>query len=234
MKLSVYKTLFREFIRSEQAPRPPVSESVQLQERVKKVGVVVFTDINTGSEREIDLCLDYNNTDSGYIDVDKNGKVYICFSKIYFATTGLNRIIATIAHEIGHYLSGHLEKDHSANFVFDNQNVGHNRQTKIERFLSSIEENETNEKYIKLFYRSVFSALLLGSCKEDEVQADLIAIQYVPVDDLILTHTEGLSHHNPFVRMEKQNRINMLSRLPVVEKQKLLKLSIVYTRPNKK
>lgn len=104
-------------------------------------------------------------------------------------------LIPTIAHEVGHFIKGHLYQE-GGDFV----NL---YKDKLKKHADSGEQEELN--------KLTSAAVIDGGCLERELEADMEAIKFVGIPSVILIHLEGARNHiNPLARMEKLNRIKHL------------------------
>ena len=55
-------------------------------------------------------------------------------------------------------------------------------------------------------------SLLKGGCNALELEADIIALKFIHLNDLIVIHLETMVENNMFARGEKMNRIKQLTK----------------------
>lgn len=102
---------------------------------------------------------------------------------------------AIMAHEVGHMIKGHLYRK-EGDFV--------NLHTEE---IKKLVEQDLYDEHVHLTSKAVTD----GACLIQELEADMEAIKFVGIPDIILMHLEAASSHvNPLARMEKLNRIKHL------------------------
>lgn len=120
-------------------------------------------------------------------------------------TPNMNGLFATIAHEVGHYLAGHFDNEANKNLDI--------KTPEQEFFIKLYQSNPTAETEMR-YMRCLFFALLKGAVTIAELEADLLALRFVPLAELVHIHTQDFRNEkNPFTVLEKVNRINRLNRL---------------------
>lgn len=125
------------------------------------------------------------------------------FVKCY-GSEDMNDLYATVAHEIGHYLAGHFEKNANGNVDV---------KPEVQEFFFNRYQGNKTEANEVAYMRSVFFALLKGGVIIKEIEADLIALRFVELNDLVHIHTEDFQNKkNPFTVLEKVNRIRRLNK----------------------
>lgn len=118
-------------------------------------------------------------------------------------TPDMNGLYATVAHEIGHYLAGHFENKPNGNLDI--------KSAEQDFFINQYYANPTPENEAK-YMRCLFFALLKGGVNIREIEADLMALKFVPLSELVHIHTlDFRDEKNPFTVVEKVNRIKRLN-----------------------
>lgn len=213
MNLELYRGLLKEFMFQEERS----VENVDISD-LKKVGVIHFQDLEH-KDKSLDFYLNYAYTGDGsdaYLMLFTDGSLAITVAAKYFAQCQMNRLMATIAHEVGHYVCTHQT----------NENYGRQLHNKHERLTQLSSEAFDNPDKACSYYRATLFSLLRGGVTLRESEADACASLYVPVDDLILIHTEDFSHPNKFAVQEKFNRVKWLIELKKTEVKNKLKLEL--------
>lgn len=111
-----------------------------------------------------------------------------------------------IAHELGHLINGDLEAG--------SDNLGWltiNKETQIRLF--EIARTTGMAKDEDRYYRCVLSSMMRGGCLEKELNADLTALRFVPLEDIVYIHSLSFEKikDNPYTTLEKVNRIRFLN-----------------------
>lgn len=196
MRLSEYRTLFKLFLNEEEKARS--QQPTTFTPAV--VGSVSFE--TTDGVKELPLVIDLeNNIKEPHLVRTTEDEIYIIVSEDNFVTDGDSVLVAICAHEIGHYICGHIFDERSS-FLTKNtrkQTYYHNRP------------KETGEDCYMLYMRSVFFGLLRGGVLDREIEADTIASMYVSIDQLVYLHSRDLGASNKAAVAEKINRINLLN-----------------------
>lgn len=118
-------------------------------------------------------------------------------------TPYLNGLYATVAHEVGHYLAGHFDREPNKNLDI--------KTAEQEFFIKQYQANPTPENEIR-YMRCLFFALMRGGVNIAELEADMIALKLVPLAELVHIHTQDFKNEeNPFTVVEKVNRIKWLN-----------------------
>lgn len=200
MKLSEYRVLFRLFLESEAASgkiNPNVSKFTP-----RRVGKVNFE--NNGEIKELPLVIDLENVITGSCLVrTTDDNIYIVIPKKDLMSYSQNVILATCAHEIGHYICGHILGGR-VSFV---------TQNKRKQMYYYEKHKEDDKDYSTFYMRSVFFGLLRKGVLDMEIEADIIASKYISIDQLICVHSMDLSDNSAVVVAEKVNRINILNEM---------------------
>lgn len=225
MKLSTLKHLYEMFMEYDVGKQKSDTSAVTY----RVIGCVEFqTDVEKVKKLDFALLLGEYERDPGALIETKGGYKFIGMGVKIFMSVPWYKIVATVAHEVGHYLDPEIASD-DAKLLTERTS-----KLKLLKNLFNSEQNPLKSLPIyKRFNTATLTSLLRGGVLKQEIAADLIAVRYVHVNDLILTHMDDLSADNPFVRIEKQNRINFLSQLPITGDEKLLKLSVVINKPKK-
>lgn len=127
-----------------------------------------------------------------------------CFMEL-LGTPSLNGLYATVAHEIGHYLAGHFEGSPNKNLDI--------KTPEQEFFIAEYNKNPT-PAIEHQYMRCLFFALLKGGVNIAELEADMLALKFVPLSELVHIHTlDFRNEENPFTVVEKVNRIKRLNAL---------------------
>lgn len=230
MKLSMFKSLFKSFKDSDVNRVEPKTEGRIVKQ--KKFGKVVY-ETAPGVTNEIDFILLFDippEESNAIFATFVDGSVAIGLTVEYFSKVSLGRLMGVIAHELGHHLCDHNSKEHV--------NVLNLKSDKTER-LQLLWENEKcrlrQAIYADQFYRTQLSAIIQGAVLVRELEADLKALEYVPVDHLIAAHSEDLNNKyiSSYSRQEKINRISVLSKIPESENLLMLKLVIPKVKEDK-
>lgn len=213
MNLELYRGLLKEFMFQEERS----VENVDISD-LKKVGVIHFQDLER-KDKSLDFYLNYAYTGDGsdaYLMIFTDGSLAVTIAAKYFAKCEMNRLMATIAHEVGHYVC----EQHN------NEDYGRQLNLKHERLVRLSSEAYEDPSKARSYYRATLFSLLRGGVTLRESDADACASLYVPVDDLILVHTEDFSHPNKFAVQEKFNRVKWLIELKKTEVKDKLKLEL--------
>ena len=223
MSLTFYRSLLNEFMSKELNPGDAENFT-----DIKDVGYVEYETYD-GKSEQLPFCIDFGARGCGaWLALSNDDTTVIGMTVKTFKESSLHRVKATIAHELGHYLSGHL----------DNFDPGRQLDIRTERLitLSNLAAaDETGDKELVNYYRASLFSLLRGGVLVTEKEADTVAALYTPVDSLILIHAEDLiDHKNPFIWYEKRNRINFLHRLLPNEKTNKLHLDLVIRKEKPK
>lgn len=195
MKLSEYRTLFKLFLNEEKKARS--QQPATFTPAV--VGSVSFETID--GIKELPLVIDLeNNIKEPHLIITTEDEIYIIASEDDFVTLSDSVLVAICAHEIGHYICGH---------IFDNRPSFLTKNTRKQSYYYRL--RETGEDCYMLYMRSVFFGLLRGGVLDREIEADIIASMYVSIGQLVLIHSKYLNVNNKVVIAEKINRINLLN-----------------------
>lgn len=136
-----------------------------------------------------------------------DGRIMILFHLDCFMesldTPEMNGLYATVAHEVGHYLAGHFGGKANKNLDI---------KTEDQEFLiKQYHANPSTENEMR-YMRCLFFSLLRGAVNIAELEADLIALKFVPLAELVHIHTlDFKDEKNPFTVVEKVNRIKRLN-----------------------
>lgn len=196
MKLSEYRVLFRLFLNEEEKARS--QQPTTFTPAV--VGSVSFE--TTDGIKKLPLVIDLeNNIKEPHLVRTTEDEIYIVASKDDFVTLSDSVLVAICAHEIGHYICGHIFGERSS-FLTKN--------TRKQTYYYN-KRKETGEDCYMLYMRSVFFGLLRGGVLDREIEADIIASMYVSIDQLVYLHSRDLGASNKAAVAEKINRINLLN-----------------------
>lgn len=138
---------------------------------------------------------------------------------LFFSPSMKDLADASIAHEIGHYLAGHL----SNVAIARNMNIctGSGAEEKQNRCYDNGDYNS--------YMRSLMVSLLRGDVLKYEYEADLIALNFVNATSLVAAHALYLSNTNKVTVLEKVNRINKILKASETIKPNREKYYIEYT-----
>lgn len=220
MKLAFYRELFRQFLNHED-----VEQTSNNKGDFKCVGKVVAKDIEDKTH-EINLYIDYTAAEN---DMDAcfaqfvDGTLGIVLSRNLFTSVPINRLMAIIAHEVGHYLCNHLS-DPSYGTQLNND---HDR---LVRLATKPDKKTRTPADVRNYLRALMFGLLRGGIILREMEADRYASMFVTVDSLIAIHSEDLSHQNPFCSLEKRNRLVWLNSLIPSESEEKLHFELVLNK----
>lgn len=136
-----------------------------------------------------------------------DGRFIVIFHIDYFIkqlfSHNMDALYATVAHEIGHYLCGHFENAPSASLDVKRE---------VQDFFHKQYEHSPTPANEVAYMRSVFFALLKGGVVIRELEADMMALKFVPVANLVHIHTQDFDDKvNVFTVVEKVNRIKRLN-----------------------
>ena len=151
-----------------------------------------------------------DGSQSAYMAKMTNGDIHVVLHIDYFCQVMEHDFFpiftGTIAHEVGHYLAGHF----NGGIINEYLNV----KEEVQRFFASRYQETKSLKDEHCYMRSVAASLLKGGVFNMELQADLQALHFVSLSDLIHTHSIDLDNkENIFPVMEKVNRINLLNKI---------------------
>lgn len=220
MKLAFYRELFQQFLNHED-----VEETSNNKGDFKCVGKVIAKDIEDKTH-EINFYIDYaaaENDMRACFTKFMDGTLGIVFSKNLFTTASINRLMAIIAHEVGHYLCDHLS-DPSYGTQLNND---HDR---LVRLATKPDKKTRTLADVRNYLRAVMFGLLRGGVILREMEADRYASMFVTIDSLIAIHSEDLGHQNPFCSLEKRNRLVWLNSLIPSESEEKLHLELVLNK----
>ena len=151
---------------------------------------------------EIDVYFDMEESDESDFSLIRNtdGEIEIIMNfNVLIRHSYDDRVIAScIAHELGHLLSGHLELAKPLTAISN---------SKIERMLLNDNFNADTVQ------RATIIELLRGGVLHQELEADIIASQFVGVRNIVLSQTLYMNKHNNVMKLEKINRISKLLEL---------------------
>lgn len=223
MTLSFYRSLLSEFMLIEHN-----AVDTENFTNIKDVGYVEYETYDR-KPGKLPFCIDFMAEGYGaWLILTNDDMPVIVMSVKTFKESSLQRLMASIAHELGHYLCGHL----------DNFDPGRQLDIRTERLITLSDlaaADGAGDKELVAYYRACLFSLLRGGILVTEKEADTVAALYAPVDSLILTHAEDLvDHKNPFVWYEKRNRINFLHRLLPNENTNKLHLDLVIRKEKPK
>lgn len=125
----------------------------------------------------------------------KDGKISIIINNVDFVEKNFSEIEAMIAHEVGHYLSGHLDNIDSAYLSM------------YEAESKSAIDNDDQAQHVYWASKSIAD----GGYIIREMQADTIAAHFVGIDRVFhMQMTDAFNHDNLTVAIEKLNRLKYL------------------------
>lgn len=134
-------------------------------------------------------------------------RTMICFESSFLTSIRENEnhhvLRGVCAHEVGHYLSGHLTKTGRGKSYL---NVNREDQ----KFLFAEHTRLSTRSSYQTYKRCVFLSLLKGGCDDRELEADIQALNFVSITDMIMTHMSGILTASVFSRIETSNRIKWL------------------------
>lgn len=204
-KMQLFRAFFNHYKHTEENIESKRLTSVSLN----KSGIVTIT------TREKTTVYDLSVVDvesSGMAIRTTDNDIIICFGEeameVFRQThNGLNTLKSIVAHEAGHIINGDLDLE---NIRPDFVNVDKEVQENLFKIAMNTEDPKKNIQYL----RSVMSGMLKGGCLEQELKADLSALRFISLEDLIHIHSLDLKHinkSNPYIALEKVNRINQLN-----------------------
>lgn len=182
-----------------------VDDSLNMSTReVGEINVITPTDKYTFV---LAITNDGHTNNTAYMVKTVDGNFIVVLHIDYFIkqvySDNMNGLYAVVAHEIGHYLAGHFEQEADA-FVDVKREVQ-------QFFFNRYKEDTTLANEIS-YMRSVFFSLLKGGVVVRELEADLTALRFVPVADLVHVHSQDFNNpKNVFTVVEKVNRIKRLN-----------------------
>ena len=198
------------------------SEEASDRENVRKENIsftpVGLVNVKTPTENiKINIAILYNKKQLEYAALVKttDNEIFILIDldflsdMLYNESTGEDYLKAVIAHEVGHFLSGHLTSKKGPDFLTG-------KIKKQKELLDLAERATTAEEYEPLYveYMSLTLQLLLkGSVFKKELEADIHALNFVKATSLIALHSVTLDSTNFFTKLEKMNRINKINSL---------------------
>jgi hypothetical protein len=133
-----------------------------------------------------------------------DGEIFIAAKKECLELYTNTLLKATIAHEVGHVISGHFEKGYKNKGVMA-------FAAKAMAVIAYYNKVNTDKSYHKANIE-IMKSLFRGSISQTEIEADMAANKFVPKQDIIYIHSDSLGQPNPFASLEKRNRINFISR----------------------
>ena len=131
-----------------------------------------------------------------------DGNLYIVIGDLNHIV--VSNVMAILAHEVGHILSGHFDTNKES-YITANKD-------KQDLYLAKYRKDEKEVDY-KLLNRAIFFGILKNGMLSHELEADMKALEYVSVKDLIKLHSSYLDEGTIVTKMEKVNRIAYLSKL---------------------
>lgn len=227
MRISVFKEYLNRLLSDDL--NAPVFELAKLPSPPNVCGHVKFqTGPKTFSTIDIssfpDTGLDEQDGARIALFVEGGAEIMIADGALRLLSKTPSRLKAILAHEVGHFLTNNRLIE---NYITPDK---WNKQTRfLERAKKFPEQSHIEQKY----YRAMFSSLLRGGVMHKELAADLVAVQYVPIDSLIAIHSDKLRHVNIAVRLEAHNRIKELSwyrERAVDEQSKVMKVKLLGAR----
>ena len=224
MGLAFYRELFQQFLSYED-----VDQTLNRKGDFRCVGKVVAQQFDNKTH-EIDFYINYAASpedNQASFSQFKDGTFGIVFSKSLFVKTPLNRLMAIIAHEVGHYLCDHLTKPSYGTQL----NIDYDRLVKL---ATKAGKKNCTKADTRDYLRAVMFSLLRGGMVLREMEADRYASFFVSVESLIAIHSEDLSHKNPFCSLEKRNRLVWLNTLAESETEEKLHLELVLNKAKPK
>jgi len=115
-----------------------------------------------------------------------------------------NALLATCAHEVGHYLAGHFDNDTSSAYL--------NVKPEIQQFFFNRYSETKDVKDENNYMRCVATCLLKGGVIVRELEADIQALNFIDLADVVHMHSLDFDNKkNPFTVLEKVNRIKQLN-----------------------
>lgn len=224
MGLAFYRELFKRFLSYED-----VDTKLNRKGDFRCIGKVVVKDI-ANKTHEIDFYINYASADNDMhasFSQFMDGTFGIVFSRHLFSTTPLNRLMAIIAHEVGHYLCEHLL----------NPTYGLQLNNDYDRLVSLSDKaakKTSTKRDLHNYLRAAMFALLRGGVILREMEADRYASLFVSVESLIAIHSEDLNHKNPFCSLEKRNRLLWLNKIAQDESEEKLHLELLLNKAKPK
>lgn len=136
-----------------------------------------------------------------------DGKTMVVFHLDCFMesinTPDMNALYATVAHELGHYFSGHFDREPNKNLDIKAEDQ--------DFLIKQYNANPCIENEIR-YMRCLFFCLIRGGVNIAELEADMLALRFVPLSELVHIHTQDFKNEaNPFTILEKVSRIKRLN-----------------------
>lgn len=144
---------------------------------------------------KVELEVGFNDVVSSLVKY-KTGKTSIVINHNDFSNKIFSVLEAIIAHELGHYLSGHLDKnDHSYLSLYETE---------------SKETFDAADQAGHIYWSA--RSIAEGGYLIREMQADAFAIHFVGIDRVFhMQMTDAFDHDNLTVSIEKMNRLKHLN-----------------------
>lgn len=230
MNLTFYKELVKELAKADSAgsdANGPISPMII------DAGLVEFEVpepiVDKKATWTLPFYIEANNPKAmcGYLADFVDGDIAVVISQQYFVNADTTRLMAVIAHEVGHYILGH-HKDSSYGRQL---NV---RTERLETLSRKAGQEDASQKDHDCYVRAAMFSLLRGGCLVRETEADTAASIYVPVNDLILVHSEDLDHPNPAAVLEKKNRLVWLNKTKETEPSVKLPIKLLMRKTKAK
>ena len=198
MNYSKYKDIINKMFHDEES-------SMKTSTSPAKFTKNIFTELeyedNEGYIKTLPICMDANFKDPCIVN-DNEGNSYIVVPNVEEKI--LTNFYGIMAHELGHYLSGHLG---SKRFSYITEN-----KDKQEFYLNRYKETNLETDYNN-YHRAVYFGILKNGMLDIELEADLVAMKYCGIPCLVRTHMATTDTSNITTYMEKINRIKYLSSL---------------------
>lgn len=194
LTLSQYKKVINIFETIENGAKKDklthVNDTAQLE--------VIFENLE-GVNESIKICLDDRVVDA-IIVKNTEGVFSIIINPDLL--NNLESLFGAVAHEVGHYLSGHLNSTRS-NGISSNLR----KQELYKGRFYETKEDKDADRYLRATYFGLFK----GGVFNKELEADMKALEYVSTQTLIHMHLYFSKNENHILKLERMNRIQLLN-----------------------
>lgn len=205
MRLSDFKQAWSLYKLHEMSERH--SDQTDVSFKGHRVGTIRYEDYTTPGFpiKEIPLLIVKSESYSEFIAGSfTDGEVFIAGKKNCIEVYPNILLKATIAHEVGHIISGHFEKGY--------KNKGALAFAAKAMAAIALHNKMKSDKSYHRANIEIMKSLFRGSISQTEIEADMAANKFVSKQDIIYIHSDSLGQPNPFASLEKRNRINFISR----------------------
>ena len=212
MKKSMLKNLLDEFIRIEESNM----EKPTLTITHSQVGKLIILTPDQTYELPIVHVVEFNDVSDTSLIETSDGEVFIGVAKnvvdmIMENDVRMNLVWAVLAHEVGHYVSEHLNTYVTIDGINEGKSLdirGRQHQIAIDRYLN----NPTESNY-RRYMLTLLTCLLRGACHKAEIEADIMACKFVGITDMIMCCACSDNKNNIFTALENHNAIQRLKKL---------------------